>query len=132
MSLCINPKETNINVEVNGGYIVLTVRSATVDETRRIRKAGGTPEMKRNKLEWKDESNEVIIKIMDDILLRCSALDEHGLPTELTYANGDGTEHTLDSEVEGWKNEISETIKLAAGREFFAVNAEIGDELIKN
>jgi hypothetical protein len=88
--------------------------------------------MKRNKIEWKDDSNEVILKIMDDILLDCSAIDSDGEPTDLTYSNGNGEEHPLNNTVDGWKEKISEMIKLAAGREFFAVNAEIGDELIKN
>ena len=132
MGLCINPKETNIRVAVNGGLIVLTVRSATVEETRRIRKSSGTPELRRNKLEWKDESADVLLKIMDDILLDCSAMDDNGYETELTYSNEAGDEVPLNNTVEGWKEKIGETIKLAAGREFFAVNAEIGEELLKN
>jgi len=132
MSLCLNPSETDIRVSVNGGFVILKVRSATVEETRRIRKSSGTPEMKRNRVEWKDDSAEVIIKIMDDLMLDVSALDSDGFKTELTYADSEGKEQVLSNEVDEWKSHISEGIKLAAGREFFAVNAEIGDELVKN
>jgi hypothetical protein len=132
MSLCINPKETQIRVAVNGGIIILTVGSASVEQTRRIRKASGTPELKRNKLEWKDDSAEIILQVMDEILIDCGALDADGEITDLTYSDLAGTEASLNNSVDGWKDKICETIKLSAGREFFSVNAEIGGDLIKN
>jgi|APSaa5957512535_1039671.scaffolds.fasta_scaffold387183_1 hypothetical protein len=132
MSLCINPSQTDIRVAVNGGIVVLTVRAGTVEEMRRIRKASGTPEMKRNKIEWKDDSNEVILKIVDEILIDCSAIGSDGEPTDLMYTDDSGDEQHLNKDTPNWKDKISEVIKLSAGREFFAVNAEIGDELVKN
>jgi hypothetical protein len=131
MSLCINPQETEIRVAVNGGIVILLVGSASPDQTRRIRRAGGTPELKRNRLEWKDDSSEVIIKVMDELLIDCSAIGSDGEPTDLTYTEASGEEVPLNKSVSNWKEQISETIKLSAGREFFSVNAEIGDELIK-
>lgn len=132
MSLCINPERTEIRVAVNGGFVILIVKSATTEQERKLRKAQGTPELKRNKLNWRDDSDEVILEVMDDLLVDCSAMLESGEKTELTYNNDQGDEVPLNNNVEGWKSKISEKIKLSAGREFFAVNAEIGNEVIKN
>jgi len=132
MSLCINPKETKIRVAVNGGFVILIVASASVDQSRRIRKASGTAEMRRNKLEWKDDSNEVILQVVDEILIDVGAMDVNENQIDLTYTDDLGEEKPLGNTVENWKDKISENIKLAAGREFFSVNAEIGEELIKN
>jgi hypothetical protein len=132
MSLCINPQETIIRVAVNGGFVVLEVKAPTAEQERAVRKSGGQLKMKRNKPEWQDSSNETIISMMDELLVDCSALDDEGDPTELTYTTGENVEAVLNKDVPGWKGYISENIKLAAGREFFAVNAEIGEELIKN
>ena len=131
MSLCINPEATEVRVSVNGGMILLKLKAASVDQSRKIRKSSGTPEMKRNKMEWRDNSNEAIIEVVDELLIDCGALDENGDATELTY-NKEGVETLLTKDVEGWKSLISETVKLAAGREFFAVNAEIGGAILEN
>lgn len=91
MSLCINPERTEIRVAVNGGFVILIVKSATTEQERKLRKAQGTPELKRNKLNWRDDSDEVILEVMDDLLVDCSAMLESGEKTELTYNNDQGT-----------------------------------------
>ena len=70
--------------------------------------------------------------MVDEILIDCSAIGENGEATDLTYTDASGEEQPLNNTVPNWQQEISEPIKLAAGREFFSVNAEIGGELIKN
>ena len=132
MSLCINPQETDIQVKVNGGYVILKVRSATVEETRKYRKSMARPSVKRNQLDWKDESSEHMIEVMDDLLIDVAALDDSGFKTALTFTDTSGEELPLDKSVEGWKSFISESIKLKAGEAFFRIEAEIGEELIKN
>lgn len=133
MSLCVNPQKIIVRVLVNGGYIVLDLKSPTSEQTRKVRKSAAKLEVKRNKPEWKDEQDETILEVIEDLLINASALDENEQPTELTYFDQDSEEEKLlNNQVENWKNKIGEHIKLVAGRELFKVEAEVGEDVLKN